>query len=60
MKWLLTFLAGVVLGAGGLFIYLRQIPHDAPAVAVVAAPAVVAPAAATESGDGAPCPARRW
>jgi murein DD-endopeptidase MepM/ murein hydrolase activator NlpD len=46
MKWLLTFLAGVLLGAGGLFVYLRQIPHDAPASAVVvAAPAIVPPAA---------------
>ncbi len=40
MRWLLTFLAGVVIGAGGLFAYLRQIPHDAPAtVAVVTATA---------------------
>jgi murein DD-endopeptidase MepM/ murein hydrolase activator NlpD len=47
MKWLLTFLAGLLLGAGGLFIYLRQIPHDAPASAVVAAaPAILPPAAA--------------
>ena len=46
MKWLLTFLAGVLLGAGGLFVYLRQIPQDAPASAVIVAPAVVAPAAA--------------
>jgi hypothetical protein len=36
MRWLLTFLAGILLGAGGLFVYLRQIPHDAPGVAVVA------------------------
>ena len=46
MKWLLTFLAGVLLGAGGLFVYLRQIPQDPPASAVIVAPAVVAPAAA--------------
>lgn len=47
MKWLLTFLAGLLLGAGGLFIYLRQIPHDAPAsTVVVAAPAILPPAAA--------------
>jgi murein DD-endopeptidase MepM/ murein hydrolase activator NlpD len=43
MRWLLTFLAGVLLGAGGLFVYLRQIPHEAPATAVVA-PAATAPA----------------
>ena len=46
MKWLLTFLAGLLLGAGGLFVYLRQIPHDAPAsTIVVAAPAILPPAA---------------
>ena len=38
MKWLLTFLAGIVLGAGSLFIYLRQVSHEA----VVVAPAPVA------------------
>ncbi|WLI90559.1 M23 family metallopeptidase [Massilia sp. R2A-15] len=48
MRWLLTFLAGVLIGAGGLFVFLRQVPHDAapaPATAVVVAPAVTAPAA---------------
>jgi murein DD-endopeptidase MepM/ murein hydrolase activator NlpD len=30
MRWLLTFLLGVVVGAGGLFAWLRQMPHDAP------------------------------
>jgi murein DD-endopeptidase MepM/ murein hydrolase activator NlpD len=46
MKWILTFLAGLLLGAGGLFAYLRQVPHDAPAsTVVVAAPAILAPAA---------------
>jgi murein DD-endopeptidase MepM/ murein hydrolase activator NlpD len=48
MKWILTFLAGLLLGAGGLFAYLRQVPHDAPASTVVvaapAAPAILAPA----------------
>ncbi|MDB5933698.1 MAG: hypothetical protein JWQ01_1042 [Massilia sp.] len=49
MKWLLTFLAGVLLGAGGLFVYLRQIPHDAPAsVATASAPALLPPAAAPD------------
>jgi murein DD-endopeptidase MepM/ murein hydrolase activator NlpD len=47
MKWLLTFLAGVLLGAGCLFAYLRQIPHDAPVATVAAAPALLAPAPAT-------------
>jgi murein DD-endopeptidase MepM/ murein hydrolase activator NlpD len=36
MKWIWTFLAGVLLGAGGLFVYLRQVAHEAPAVAVIA------------------------
>jgi len=51
MKWLLTFLAGVLLGAGGLFAYLRQVAHEAPsstvAVAVVAPAAGASPATAT-------------
>ena len=44
MKWLLTFLAGALLGALSLFIYLRQIGHDPsqPAVLVALAPAAVA------------------
>lgn len=34
MRWLMTFVLGVVVGAGGLFVWLRQMPHDtAPAVA---------------------------
>ena len=47
MKWLMTFLAGALLGALSLFLYLRQIGHDpmqaTPAV-VVAPPAPAAPA----------------
>jgi murein DD-endopeptidase MepM/ murein hydrolase activator NlpD len=39
MKWFLTFLAGVLLGAGGLFVYLRQIAQEPPAPVVAAAPA---------------------
>ena len=46
MKWLLTFLAGVVLGAGALFIYLREIGQQPGPVTVVSAPAgAAAPAA---------------
>jgi len=41
MRWLLTFLLGVVVGAGGLFAWLRQVPHDgapgAPGAPTVAA-----------------------
>jgi len=36
MRWLLTFLLGVVVGAGGLFAWLRQMPHE-PAAATQAA-----------------------
>jgi murein DD-endopeptidase MepM/ murein hydrolase activator NlpD len=49
MRWLLTFLAGVLLGAGGLFVYLRQIPQDAPASVAMIAPGAAAPAAAAAS-----------
>jgi murein DD-endopeptidase MepM/ murein hydrolase activator NlpD len=49
MKFILTFVAGAVLGALSLFIYLRQIGHtvEAPAPAIVTvAPAAATPAAA--------------
>jgi murein DD-endopeptidase MepM/ murein hydrolase activator NlpD len=49
MKWLLTLIIGAVLGAAGLFVYLRQVPHAAPVSTVVvpgnAGPALVAPPA---------------
>jgi murein DD-endopeptidase MepM/ murein hydrolase activator NlpD len=53
MKWLLTFLAGIVLGALGLFLYLRQIGHDPsqPAAVVVVAPAGVAVPAPVAPGQ---------
>ncbi len=49
MKWLLTFLAGAILGAGALFMYLRDVGYQAapPLVVVpgnVAVPAATAPA----------------
>jgi murein DD-endopeptidase MepM/ murein hydrolase activator NlpD len=55
MKWLLTFLAGALLGALSLFIYLRQLGHDpsGPAVLVALAPAVAPPAAAPAPAPGA-------
>jgi murein DD-endopeptidase MepM/ murein hydrolase activator NlpD len=59
MRWLLTFLAGVLLGAGGLFVYLRQIPQDAPVAAVVGAPVTpvaTAPAAAASDPLAASLP----
>jgi murein DD-endopeptidase MepM/ murein hydrolase activator NlpD len=37
MRWLLTFLLGVLVGAGGLFAWLRQIPHEPPAPVQAAA-----------------------
>jgi murein DD-endopeptidase MepM/ murein hydrolase activator NlpD len=36
MRLVLTFLLGVLVGAGGLFTWLRQMPHEAPAPAVAA------------------------
>jgi murein DD-endopeptidase MepM/ murein hydrolase activator NlpD len=36
MRWLLTFLLGVLVGAGGLFAWLRQMPHEPPAPAQAA------------------------
>jgi murein DD-endopeptidase MepM/ murein hydrolase activator NlpD len=44
MRWLLTFVIGALVGAGALFVYLRQVPHDAPLVAGTSAlPAPPAP-----------------
>lgn len=37
MKWLMTFLLGALVGAGGLFVLLRAVPDD-PAPVVAAAP----------------------
>jgi murein DD-endopeptidase MepM/ murein hydrolase activator NlpD len=57
MRWLLTFLAGLLIGAGGLFAWLRQVPHDAPppapgiASAAPATPAAAPPAAAVPAGQ---------
>lgn len=56
MRWLLTFLIGALVGAGALFVYLRQIPHEAPASVAVIAPAVPA-AAATPASAAAALPA---
>ena len=36
MRWLLTFLLGVLVGAGGLFAWLRQMPPEPPASAQAA------------------------
>ena len=57
MKWLLTLIIGAVLGAAGLFVYLRQVQHDAPVTTVVVpsttGPSVVAPPAAPAPGSAA-------
>ena len=42
MKWLMTFLLGVLVGASGLFLWLREIPDDPAPVVAVAPPAPVA------------------
>ncbi|NHZ92844.1 peptidoglycan DD-metalloendopeptidase family protein [Massilia sp. CCM 8733] len=54
MKWLLTFLAGLVLGAGSLFVYLRAVPK--PADVVVVAPAAPVVAAAVPAATGVSLP----
>ncbi|WP_332878796.1 M23 family metallopeptidase [Massilia sp. S19_KUP03_FR1] len=46
MKWLLTLIIGAVLGAAGLFVYLRQVPHDAAPGAVVTPGTTALPAPA--------------
>ena len=50
MRVILSFLLGVLVGAGGLFVYLRQMAPDTPPVAVVA-PAPVPATPAAPAGD---------
>ena len=60
MRWLLTLIVGALLGAGSLFVYLRQFPHDAPGPAVVAVPSTPGAAGTPGTGvtpGGAPAPA---
>ena len=45
MKWLMTFLAGALVGAGVLFVFLNEVPEEPAPVAAVAPPPP-APAAA--------------
>ncbi|HEX8615350.1 MAG TPA: M23 family metallopeptidase [Telluria sp.] len=54
MKWLLTFLAGLVLGAGSLFVYLRAVPRAADVVVVAPAAAPATAAAAAPAGVSLP------
>lgn len=51
MKWLMTFLAGALVGAGVLFVFLNEVP-DEPAPVVAAVPPASAPAS-----EAAPAPA---
>src|SRR4051812_38189942 len=56
MRWLMTFLLGVVVGAGGLFVWLRQMPHEtAPAVAANTG-SLPAPAGPNLDGQLPPAP----
>ena len=64
MKWLMTFLAGALVGAGVLFVFLNEVPEEpapvaavappppAPAVAPTAAPSSVPPAAPDAAPPG--------
>jgi murein DD-endopeptidase MepM/ murein hydrolase activator NlpD len=54
MRWLLTFVVGVIVGAAGLFVWLRQLPHDPPQPVVSASGhALPAPAAPPEVNPAA-------
>jgi murein DD-endopeptidase MepM/ murein hydrolase activator NlpD len=53
MKWLLTLIIGAVLGAAGLFVYLRQVPHEAAPVASGGTAAVPSPAVAPGANSSA-------
>ena len=62
MKFIVTFLLGALLGAGSLFVYLRQIGHVDPQPVVVLAPAAtgvavpVPPGAVIAPGSLPPAP----
>ncbi|VXA96413.1 M23 family metallopeptidase [Massilia sp. 9I] len=48
MRWLMTFLLGVLVGAGGLFVVLRAVPDEPAPVVASTAPPVGVPAAQIE------------
>ena len=58
MKWLMTFLAGALVGAGVLFVFLNEVPEEPAPVAAVAppppAPAVAPTSAPTSVPPAAP------
>jgi murein DD-endopeptidase MepM/ murein hydrolase activator NlpD len=63
MKWLMTFLAGALVGAGVLFVFLNQVPEEPAPVAAVAPPPPAAapaqaPAQAPAAAPGAAPPAQ--
>jgi peptidoglycan LD-endopeptidase LytH len=50
MRWLLSFVLGVIVGAAGLFVWLRQLPHDPPQPVVTASGhALPSPAAPSDA-----------
>lgn len=55
MRWLMTFLLGVLVGAGGLFVLLRAVP-DEPAPVVATAPPAAAGVPASQIDPQLPGP----
>lgn len=53
MKWLLTLFIGIVLGAAGLFIFLRQVPHDSTPPVVTTGATALPPPPATPGPNSA-------
>lgn len=56
MKWLMTFIVGVLVGAGVLFVLLREVP-DPPAPEIVATAAPASAPAGVPAGDAPGVPA---
>ena len=54
MTWIVTFVAGVLLGAGSLFAYLRQVAHEAPASTVAVVASAAGPSPITAALPAAP------
>lgn len=54
MKWLMTFLAGALVGAGVLFVFLNEVPEEPAPVAAVAPPPPAPAAAPTSAPPSAP------
>jgi len=56
MRWLMTFVLGVAVGAGGLFVWLRQMPHDPAAPVGVNTGSLPTPAGPNLEGQLPPAP----